>query len=77
MTVWCTGFTTFTDLVGLIDMGCRSVEDQLLSCVVIYYVQQTIRDCGVDMWYQQHLLRNQEHLSLKTTNIKYNHQILI
>lgn len=70
MTVWRTGFRTSTDLVGLIDMGCRSVEDQLLSCVVIYDVQQTIRDWGVDIWYQQHFVRNQEHLSLKTANIK-------
>lgn len=63
------GFIASTDLVGLIDIGCYFVEDhvQLLSCVVIYDVQQTIRDWGVDPWYQQHLLRKQEHLSSQTT----------
>lgn len=47
-------------------MGCYSVEDRvyLLSCVIIYDVQETIRDWRVDLWYQQHLLRNQENLSV-------------
>ncbi len=66
------GFIASTDLVGFIDIGCYFVEDhvRLLPCVVIYDVQQTIRDWGVDLWYQQHLLRNQEHLSLQTTKMK-------
>lgn len=47
-------------------MGCYSVEDHvyLLSCVIIYDVQETIRDWRVDLWYHQHLLRNQENLSV-------------
>ena len=65
------GFRASTDLVGLIVGRYFSVDHvQLLSCVVIYYMQQTSRDWGVDLWYQKHLLRNQEHLSAQTTKIK-------
>ena len=58
-----------TDLVGLIDMFCYIAEErvQFLSCVIIYDVQQTVGDWGVDLWYQQHLFRNQEDLSAETT----------
>lgn len=54
MKVWsASAFTSSTDLVGLIDVVCHFVEEhvQLLSCVIVYDVEQTIRDWGVDLWY--------------------------
>lgn len=36
---------------------------QLLSRVIIYDVEPTIRNGRIDFWCQEHLLINQEHLS--------------
>lgn len=48
------GFIASTNLIGFIDMWNYFVENhvELLSCVIIYDVQQTIWDWGVHFWYQ-------------------------
>lgn len=56
-----------TDLIGLIDTGLQSEHVHLLSCIIVYDMQQTIRNGGVNFGHQQHLRRNKEHLSIQIT----------